>query len=299
MLTIFAVPKPFQPQIKTIQTNAIKSWLQLRPACEIILLGNEAGTAEIASELAIRHIPEIDRNEYGTPLINSIFNIAQNTASHQIMCYVNADIILLSDLLPAVQRVHEERFLIVGQRWDIELNEAVDFGDAQWESRLRTRLAERGKLHPASGSDYFVFPRGLYTDIPSFALGRPAWDNWMIYRARSLRVPVIDATKAITAVHQNHDYSHVPLGKAGAFEGPEAQRNQNLLGGWEYSLCPKHATRLLTPRGLRRALTLKHLYYRLDAIPVLYPRLRFLGIPRKMVIALLRFIRSMIGTAGK
>jgi hypothetical protein len=299
MLTIFAVPKPFQTQIKTIQTNAIRSWLQLSPACEIILLGNEPGTAEIATELGIRHIAEVDCNEYGTPLINSIFKIAQNTANRQIMCYVNADIILLSDLLPAVQRVHQERFLIVGQRWDIELNELVDFDNAQWEARLRTRVAERGKLHPASGSDYFVFPRGMYTDIPPFALGRPAWDNWMIYRARSLKVPVIDATKALTAVHQNHEYSHVPLGKAGAFEGPEAQRNQSLLGGWEYSLCPKHATRLLTPRGLKQALTPKHLYYRFDAIPVLHPRLRFLGIPKKMVTALLRIVRSVPGIAKK
>ena len=299
MLTIFAVPKPFQPQFKTIQTNAIKSWLRLRPACEIILLGNEAGTAEIASELGIRHLPEVDCNEYGTPLINSIFSIAQNTASHRIMCYVNADIILMSDLLPAVQRVHKERFMVVGQRWDIELNEAVNFDDAQWESRLRAHLAESGKLHPASGSDYFIFPRGLYTDIPSFALGRPAWDNWMIYRARSLGIPLIDATKSITAVHQNHDYSHVQLGKAGAFEGAEAQRNQNLLGGWEYSLCPRHATHMLTPRGLKRALTLKHLYYRLDAIPILHPRLRFLGLPKKVVVALLEFIRSIMGKAGK
>jgi hypothetical protein len=114
----------------------------------------------------------------------------------------------------------------------------------------------------------------------------------MIYRARYLKIPVIDATKAITPIHQNHDYSHLTQGKAGAFEGPEAQRNKDLLGGWEYSLSPRHATWRLTPRGLKRDFTLKSIYYRVVAIPVLHPRLRFLFIPKRVVMALSRPFRS-------
>ncbi len=62
MLTIFTVPKPFRGHIKVIQTNAIRSWLLLRPECEVILFGNDEGTAEIACELGRRHIPNIDCN---------------------------------------------------------------------------------------------------------------------------------------------------------------------------------------------------------------------------------------------
>ena len=50
MLTIFAVPKPFRGHIGVIQRNAIRSWTLLRPACDIILMGNEEGIAEIAAE---------------------------------------------------------------------------------------------------------------------------------------------------------------------------------------------------------------------------------------------------------
>jgi len=66
------------------------------------------------------------------------------------------------------------------------------------------------------GLDYFIFPCGLFRDIPPFAVGRPAWDNWLVYKARSLGLPVIDATKMVTAIHQNHAYSHHPMGKEGA-----------------------------------------------------------------------------------
>ena len=49
MLTLFSTPKPFRGHIAVIQTNAIRSWLELEPACEVILFGDEEGTAEVAA----------------------------------------------------------------------------------------------------------------------------------------------------------------------------------------------------------------------------------------------------------
>ncbi len=297
MLTIFSIPKPFIGHIKVIQTNAIRSWVSLHPACEVILFGDEEGTAELASELGIRHIGGVECNEYGTPLVDAIFKMAQDIASHKLMCYANADIVLMSDFLPAISQIKWQSFLLVGQRWDIDLKESFDFSEQNCEKELRARLREEGKLHAPWGLDYFVFPRGLYRDIPPFAVGRPGWDNWMVYWARSHKIPVIDATKAASAVHQNHDYAHHPQGELGVVRGAEAERNREILGGWEHSFCTKHATWMLTPQGLRRALTVKHLYYRLDAVPVLVPRLGFLGIPKRVLIAFSKTIRSMLGRA--
>ena len=295
MLTVFSIPKPFHGHIGVIQTNAIRSWVLLRPECEVILFGNEQGIAKVASQLGIRHIAEIECNQYGTPLISSIFSIAQDIASHQLMCYINADIILMSDFLPAVQRVHKCPFLMVGQRWDVELNDSMNFDDAQWGSWLRTRLTEHGKLHSKGGIDYFVFSRGLYDDVPPFAIGRRGWDNWLIYKARSLKVPVIDATKAITAIHQNHDYSHHPGGKAGVWEGPEAKRNLELVRGGEHSFGLNYVTWILTRQDIKQALTMRHLYFRLEAVPVLYPGLHFLYRPMKALTRLIIRIRSILG----
>lgn len=259
-LTIFTTPKPFHGHIGITQTNAIQSWLMLRPECEVILFGNEEGTAEIAAKFGIRHIPEVGCNEYGTPLISSMFEIAQDIGNHQLMCYVNADIILMRDFLQAIRKIQWQSFLLVGQRWDIDLKESIDFCNPNWEEQLRARLIKEGNLHAPSGLDYFVFPRGMYHDIPPFAVGRPGWDNWMVYQARHLKVPVIDATKAITAVHQNHDYLHHPNGKTGVFDGLEAERNRKLVGGYKCVLNVHDAGWLLTKKGIKRASPMRTLY---------------------------------------
>ena len=92
------------------------------------------------------------------------------------MCYVNVDIILLSDFMPAVQCVSFRCFLMVGQRWDINLDHTLDYSQPDWETRLRPEVATSAGFHPTTGIDYFVFPRGLWGEIPSFATGRTAWN---------------------------------------------------------------------------------------------------------------------------
>ena len=99
---------------------------------------------------------------------------------------------------------------------------------------------------------------------------------------------MIDATKAVTAIHQNHDYSHHPRGKAGVWKGPEIKRNLELMGGIDHGLTLNYATFLLTPRGIRRALTLRHLYFRIRAIPMLYSRLRFLNVAARALLKLIK-----------
>src|SRR5437879_7577786 len=177
MLTLFTTPKPFRGHIAVIQRNAIQSWLRLRPTCEIILLGDDQGTAEVAAEFKLRYIPTVARNDYGTPLVNSLYAEAEKAATYSLLCYVNADIIFMSDLLPAVQLVIREkpRSLMVGRRWDLDLKETLDF-KTDWEQWLRSLVDLRGKIHAHTGIDYFVFPKGLWGEIPPFAIGRSVWD---------------------------------------------------------------------------------------------------------------------------
>lgn len=293
MLTIFSVPKAFHDHTRIIQTNAIRSWTLLRPACEIILMGNDEGTAEISSELGLRHIPDVECNEYGTPLVNSIFEIAQDNASNPLVCYINADILMMSDLLPAVQQAQDGSSLLVGRRWDLDIREALDYS-GDWESDLRKHLGESGRLHSPTGIDYFVFMNGFFGEIPPFALGRTSWDNWMIYRARIIKKTVVDMSPVVTAIHQNHTYA-IKGGHAGAFKGPEAVRNRELLGDSFNAFTTRHATRILTPEGLKRAMTIPHILHNLDAVPVIHPRLRFLGIPKKVARAVYRAVRSVSG----
>ena len=133
MLTIFAIPKAFKGRMTTIQFNAIGSWLQLQPACEVLVFGDEEGTAEAASRLGVRHVPGIECSEHGTPLVSSALHLAEKLSSRDLFCYVNADIILVSDFVRSLARVEAESFLVVGRRWDTDLEGSLDFNNPSWE----------------------------------------------------------------------------------------------------------------------------------------------------------------------
>lgn len=250
MLTIFSIPKPFRDHINVIQRNALQSWLCLSPKPEIILFGNELGISEAAREFDVRHFPEIEKNKFATPLLNSAFNAAQKLAKNNLLVYINSDIILMSDFIPAVKRVKQRLFLLSGRRKDLDIREEVNFNDNKWEEKLSDRVVKEGKLHGFSGIDYFVFPCALPHNLPPFAVGRPGWDNWLIYKIRSLGIPVIDATPVIRVVHQNHSYSHCIGGKRD--KGPEAKRNFDLARGFSNMMSLRDADWILAKKDLER-----------------------------------------------
>lgn len=272
MLTIFTIPKPFKGHIADIQKNAIKSWLKLRPECEIILYGDDAGVAEAAAEFGVRHIPDVSKTEFGTPLLDSVFDSAQQIAAHKVVCYVNADIILFNDLLEAVKNITFEKYLIVGQRWDVDIEHPWDFEKADWEKKLRQHIVDHGSLHPPLGSDYFVFPRWALGKLPPFAVGRTGWDTWVIYRARAIRIPAIDATQMVTIAHQNHDYRHVPGGTGKSWAGPEGDKNIDLMGGWDYVFTLRDTNHVLTSYGIeRKKWTMERFSRFTETLPIFYP----------------------------
>jgi hypothetical protein len=250
-ITIFGAPKPFiNEHVATIQRNAIRSWQAL--GAEVLLIGEEAGIGVLADELGVRHLGEVERSAGGAPLVSSVFAAARKAATHRILVYANADVVLLDDLLPAVQSIdrHFEQFLLVGQRWDLDLRTRLGFSNG-WAGQLRGRLATEGRLHPPAGSDYFGFPRELFEELPPFALGRAGWDNWMIFAARRMGIPVVDASQAITAIHQDHDYSHLAGGQP-HHRLPESLENVRLGGGPETVFTLADATWRLGQDGLSR-----------------------------------------------
>ncbi len=105
MITFFTTPKPFLGHIGVIQRNAIESWKRVHPQAEVTLFGNDEGAAEAARELQIRYVPDVKRNEHGTKYLSPIFDAAQDLARHNCVCYINCDIILLSDFRAAGERV--------------------------------------------------------------------------------------------------------------------------------------------------------------------------------------------------
>jgi hypothetical protein len=197
---------------------------------DVILLGEEPGLTEAARELGVKHIPHVERNANGTPLISSMIELARENSSSDLLCIINADMVLMSDFLEAAKRAKmlRERFVLLSQRWDLDITMPIEFSDS-WQNRLSSMAHRRGSLHRPAGSDFFLFPRSCYTNVPDFTIGRAGWDNWMIYKARREGWPVIDCTPSVMIVHQNHDYSHLPGGKPHYEHGGQASIRYTIL----------------------------------------------------------------------
>lgn len=172
------------------------------------MIGADAGTAEAAAEYGALHIPDVECTSRGIPLVSDLFRIGQRHAVHPWLCFANADVILMQDFIDALRVVIniKKRCVIVGRRWNLDVQSPLEFTNARWTGALRAEVNRRGNLFVHDAMDYFVFPKGFYTAIPPMAIGREGWDNWMIYAARKRLAPVVDMTSAATVVHQNHDY---------------------------------------------------------------------------------------------
>ena len=232
LITIFITPKGFdRDHIALIQRNAIRSWKALGEDVDILLIGDDPGVEENAKALGVRHIREVKRNASGTPMLDDIFRLARENSDSPLLAYVNADIILKRDFVETSRKVLErgKKFLLVGQRWDLDVQVDLEFPQG-WETEFDKDLAARGRRHPAGGSDYFVYPRDIFTSIPPFAIGRSGWDNWMFYEARLKGWKLINCSKVINIIHQDHDYAHLPNGLP-HYRQPESAENVKAAGG--------------------------------------------------------------------
>ena len=237
MITIFSSLVPVSvPFADNVQRNAIQSWLALNLPCEIILFGDDEGTAEIAAEYGIRHQPDIPCHENRLPFVGPLFALAQETATFDLMMYINSDIILISDFVATLHKIVEyyknrtRPFLAVGRRTDLAVTERLDFNDPSWETSLRAEVKQHGRLAAPQLTDYFIFKKGPWPGkMPAFILGGNHFDNYLVGSALTSRdMDVIDSTEGITAIQQEYynRYNKAYLFKR--YESPEAKRLENL-----------------------------------------------------------------------
>jgi hypothetical protein len=255
VITLFSIPKAFAGRADEIQRNAVGTWQRLGPDVQVVLFGDDPGVAEAAVELGVEHVPVVGRSEAGTPLLDAPFAAAQRLAHNPLLCFVNADILLLTDFRRAAERLLAmgRPFLAVGESWDAEVARPLGFA-AAWEQELRA--STRGARRRGAGAlDYFLFTKELYREIPPFAVGRVAFDNWLVWRASASGARVVDVTPSVRAVHQRHDYGHMAGGRNATRLGSgEGRRNLELAGSKAHLHTRYDATHLLGRRRLRRNL---------------------------------------------
>lgn len=275
MLSIFTTARPFRPPFDVIQRNAVASWLGLDPQVQVILLGSDEGTAEVAAEFGVIHVPKVECNRFGAPRIDALFAAAESVAEHNTMCFINADIILTDDFPTTVKRVTAQikRSVIIGRRWNLDIESAWDFGSQVAYQEIRDVTKTHGSLAPVGYMDYFVYPKGFWEAVPPFAIGAGRLDNWLVHRAISLGAALVDATSSITAIHQNHDTPEkIPTKYEYGGHLPGLEENTRICNDnwdplWIGIGTVNECSHILTPAGMKRRWRLADILRGLAANP--------------------------------
>jgi hypothetical protein len=203
-----------------------------------VLVGDDPGVADAVQHVGGIHIPTIDRNAYGSPTVSSVFRKALECVRTAFYAYVNCDILLGDEFVDSLLTCSRKRkFLMVGRRTNLDVSEPLALNDELgWSSVVRRAQCE-GVDGGDQAIDYFGFPCGLWQEMPPFALGRCAWDNWLLFEATRLGACLIDASPHVLAIHQTHDYSHAQAETQGAlWRSDEAKENYRLAGNGLFDL---------------------------------------------------------------
>ncbi len=210
----------------------------------MVVFGSEDGAGEACRRLSLNHVPIVPIDEHGLPVLNYMFAVAQEFSDTEFVCYLNADIVVLPGLVEAARLAGEHfpgGFLGVCRRWDVDMDEPLDF-QTDWREAIDRKMQENGELYTPCSSDLFLFKKPLRWTLPPFTAGRPRWDNWMLWAACEHDTPVVDLTDAVTLAHPRHGYG--PDGRTAqraVWKGESSQRNKKLAEGKVF--CMKHVSK--------------------------------------------------------
>lgn len=209
MITIFGTPKNFEGIFKIIQINAIRSWRSLSKDVEIIIFGKSEGAQKIANEVSAIYYPNIKCSKNGVPLLSDLFYKANKIASFDILLFINSDILLPKRFIYSIRNVKDKfsNFLLVGHRWDLKVENLINFNEAAAVSLFWEMSEMKSKKASPAAIDYFGFRKNSLKKIPDFVVGRPGYDNWLIWYARRNFMPVVDISEEVKVIHQSHHYN--------------------------------------------------------------------------------------------
>jgi len=237
-ITLCSIPKAFTGIYARLQHNALQNWVRVLAPQNIILFGDEVGVAEAAQRYGCQHQP-CHVNDWGTPILSDVFARAAAVVQTPYLAFVNADILLEENLLETLRALSVQKdlspngFLGVARRWNLDIDDDADVSQSDSFLKLKHKAFAANDLYPPVGMDLFVFPRTFFADIPPFSIGWPGakYDNWMLWYARSKGLSVVDMTRAVTLVHQNHP------GVSGDEPGRYIEHWRNLRFAGGYGRC--------------------------------------------------------------
>jgi len=143
---------------------------------------------------------------YGSPTMNCIFSTLWSLAKHDIVGFINGDILVFDSFVQSIVSCanNYDHFVMVGRRHISEVAMSIPATIREW-TELETHTKSL-KLDGGAAIDFFVTRRtavSVFMDFPPFIVGVYRWDNYLLLRFfRDLKTVVVDATGVAPIMHQ-------------------------------------------------------------------------------------------------
>lgn len=218
MIDFVASFRPFENNFWTIQHNAVASWKAIAPKSHLFVSSStypaDTSTKAFISVLSGKFIGEVTdlgengiHDENGVLLVNRLWNEAWNNKRSDVLWMANSDNIYFPHSVKAVELCKREfpEFVMIGRKTDLLVEHLISFYRPDMFDDLYQRAKALGQIKNP-GIDYFAVytTDNIWEDMPDFRIGRLRYDNWMVWKALELGIPVIDSTAFNLIVHQSH-----------------------------------------------------------------------------------------------
>jgi hypothetical protein len=204
MITFFTTLEQFLYREK----NSLLSWTKLDCVHEIVVY-TSLETSQILEhpKVVARKYPK-ELKPLDPPSIKDLFLDAIDKTDNQYLCYVNSDIIFLSDFCETFKHIkdkYDKPFQMVGKRRDW-----VDYCDLDINNLSDEQIMEIAGDLPFRNTehcDYFCFHKDVYLNLnsknffPNFLIARGSFDRCMLWLPRQIGYDSIDCSENIYALH--------------------------------------------------------------------------------------------------
>lgn len=228
-----------------VNNSTLFNWKML-PNVNLIVFSNSL-EVKYYSEWAGFTVLPILVEAAGVPVLPAMFTAAIKQFKSEFYGFANGDILFTRTLVDTLEHIlcnlkksrRQSGVLIVGRRYNVPASHVTVEVATSWNKL--DLLSRTGSLFQSDAEDYFItdtaYPWDTFLPV---AIGRRAYDNWVVAFSRYSNITVIDASESILCLHQT-------LESRGNFEGlGKGRYNVDLINkldvpyslyGWGRTLC--------------------------------------------------------------
>ena len=207
-----------------VHNSTVKNWLSFRPFVIPVVFTNDKTIASKCRRNGWDVLPARVTALDDIPVIKFMYLDAMKAYNTSYYAYSNSDILYSSNLVDTLlgcaynlsnilnvtysidsflygKSVYAKQpTLIIGQRTNVQNVTRNEI--STWDA-ITSVGRNRGVLFGGFGFDYFITSKNYtWEKSAEVIVGKPSYDNWLVYNARIQKHKIIDATTTLLAIHQ-------------------------------------------------------------------------------------------------